>query len=107
MLKTLEQLQIADEDADASGAGADGQPELALYHFETCPFCRIVRQELARLGLEMPLYDIRLDRARRDELVAGGGHGMVPCLRIRRPDGGVEWLYESADIVRYLRHRSG
>jgi hypothetical protein len=27
---------------------------------------------------------------------------MVPCLRIEQPGGGVRWMHESADIIRYL-----
>jgi len=32
---------------------------------------------------------------------------MVPCLRIEKADGAVEWMYESADINRYLERRFG
>jgi len=27
----------------------------------------------------------------------------VPCLRIEKPDNSVEWLYESSDIIVYLK----
>ena len=36
------------------------------------------------------------------ELVTGGGRATVPCLRIERDDGQVEWLYESLDIVHFI-----
>jgi glutaredoxin len=81
--------------------------KLALYHFEACPYCRKVRRDLRLLGLKIEHRDIKRDRARRDELVAGGGKKQVPCLRIVEPDQSVRWLYESRDITRYLRDHFG
>lgn len=74
---------------------------LSLYHFESCPFCQRVRAVIDRLGLEIELRDIRADAAHRAALAEGGGSTQVPCLRIEK-DGDVQWLYESADIARYL-----
>ena len=48
------------------------------------------------------MRDILLDREAYDDLIRGGGRGTVPCLRIERDTGDVEWLYESVDIVEYL-----
>ena len=39
------------------------------------------------------------------DLIAGGGKSQVPCLRIETGSGDVRWLYESIDIVRYLKTR--
>lgn len=78
---------------------------LALYEFASCPYCVRVRRALKRLALDIERRDIWRDPARRDELVAGGGKEQVPCLRITDEDGGVHWMYESADIVRYLEER--
>jgi hypothetical protein len=36
------------------------------------------------------------------ELSQAGGKMQLPCLQIRHPDG-TEWLYESEDIISYLR----
>lgn len=36
------------------------------------------------------------------ELVTGGGRAMVPCLRIERDEGQVEWMYESIDIMQFI-----
>ena len=36
------------------------------------------------------------------ELVTGGGRATVPCLRIERAEGQVEWMYESIDIMRFI-----
>jgi glutathione S-transferase len=75
---------------------------LVLYHSETCPFCHRVRRFMAQTGIDLPLKDVNRDPAARRELQEGGGSAMVPCLRIER-DGEVRWLYESLDIVDYLR----
>jgi glutaredoxin len=94
-------VRSADEQRRVDGETA----RLALYHFQGCPFCRKVRRDIRLLGLAIDHRDIKLDRARRDELVAGGGKKQVPCLRIVESDQSVRWLYESRDISRYLRER--
>lgn len=78
---------------------------LALYHFQSCPYCRKVRRDVHLLGLNLEMRDIKRDPARRDELVAGGGKKQVPCLRVTEADGNVRWIYESRDISRYLSQR--
>lgn len=39
-----------------------------------------------------------------NELTSGGGKFQVPCLRIESADGKVRWMYESIDIIRYLKN---
>lgn len=78
---------------------------LALYQFGTCPFCIKVRQEMRRLSLTIELRDARNDARHREDLAQGGGRVVVPCLRIEDGQGGSRWLYESADIIQYLRTR--
>lgn len=78
---------------------------LALYQFTTCPFCIKVRQEMRRLSLPIELRDARSDPVHRAALLEGGGKPMVPCLRIREAGGAERWMYESDDIVAYLRQR--
>ncbi|WP_110643852.1 glutathione S-transferase N-terminal domain-containing protein [Salinicola sp. CPA57] len=80
---------------------------LALYHFNSCPFCQRVRSRIQRLALPIELRDIQRDPRHRQDLMAGGGRTMVPCLRIEKENGAVEWMYESADINRYLERRFG
>ncbi|MFV0576768.1 MAG: glutathione S-transferase N-terminal domain-containing protein [Vibrio sp.] len=75
---------------------------LALYHFESCPFCQKVRRSIAELELDIETRDIRQAPENREELIAGGGKGQVPCLRIEK-DGNVEWMYESDVIINYLK----
>lgn len=79
--------------------------DLALYQFRTCPFCIKVRQEMRRLALDIELRDAQHDAAHREALQQGGGKAMVPCLHIREENGASRWLYESADIIAYLRGR--
>lgn len=81
--------------------------QLALYQFRTCPFCIKVRREIRRLSLNIEKRDARNDAHSRDELLQGGGKVKVPCLRITDHDGNVRWLYESAEINRYLHEQFG
>lgn len=77
-------------------------PDLTLYHFPSCPFCKVVKDCLDRLKLEIPMRDLQSDTGARDALIEIGGKGQVPCLVI---DG--KPLYESADIVRWLEEHTG
>jgi len=79
--------------------------DLALYHFDSCPYCRYVRSSARELGLDLELRDVREDAERLRELVDATGIQMVPCLRIEEADGGVRWMHESRDIVAYLTER--
>ncbi len=81
--------------------------DLALYQFRICPFCIKVRQEMRRLALDIELRDAQHDAVHREALLAGGGRAMVPCLQICDAQGNSRWLYESGDIVAYLRERFG
>ncbi len=80
---------------------------LALYQFHACPFCIITRRTMRRLGLNIELRDAQNDARWEQELVEEGGKRQVPCLRIIREDGEVEWLYESKDIMQYLEQQYG
>jgi glutaredoxin len=78
---------------------------LALYQFNTCPFCIKVRQEMRRLSLPIEQRDAQHNAAHRAELLQGGGAVKVPCLKITDANGQSQWLYDSAAIVAYLRSR--
>ena len=80
---------------------------LALYQFNTCPFCIKVRQEMRRLSLPIEKRDAQHHAANRDELMQGSGATKVPCLKITEANGQVRWLQESNAIVAYLRERFG
>ncbi|HQS32201.1 MAG TPA: glutathione S-transferase N-terminal domain-containing protein, partial [Polaromonas sp.] len=78
---------------------------LALYHYKTCPFCMKVRQEIARLSLNIQRIDAQPPGADRDTLTREGGLTKVPCLKITDAAGQSQWLYDSEKIVGYLRGR--
>lgn len=78
---------------------------LIMYQFVSCPFCIKVRREMTRLSLPIEKRDAQKDIQSREELLLGGGELKVPCLRIEAEDGSVEWMYESDDIIAYLRKR--
>lgn len=75
---------------------------LSLYQFAACPFCVKVRWAIRRLGVSIEYKDAKRNAQYAKELVEGGGHLKVPCLRIEKNDGEVEWMYESSDIINYL-----
>ena len=90
----------------AAQAAVDEQCKtLALYQFNTCPFCIKTRQEISRLSLNIQRIDAQHEGAGRQALLAGGGHTKVPCLRIKSGAGADQWLYESEKIIAYLRGR--
>ena len=90
----------------AAQAAVDLQCQsLALYQFNTCPFCIKVRQEMRRLSLPIEKRDAQHNTANRDELMQGSGATKVPCLKITDSNGQTLWLQDSAAIVAYLRER--
>lgn len=76
---------------------------LTLYHFRACPFCIKVRRAMYKLALPINKKSVTSGSPFRAELEAGGGRIKVPCLRIDNADGTSQWLYESNDIIAYLR----
>lgn len=86
-----------------SACSPAGRDRLALYHFEGCPYCVMVRREIDRLGIEVELRDIHRDAQHRADLIAARGRRTVPVLRIVSPDGTERWLPESRDIIRILQ----
>ena len=75
---------------------------MALYHFQMCPFCVKTRRQIRRLGLSMDIRDARYDPKWNKELIDEGGKYQVPCLKITKDDGSVQWMYESSEINQYL-----
>jgi len=73
-----------------------------LYQLPACPFCVKVRRAIKREGLQINIVSTK-DDVYRNELTNEGGKHKVPCLKIARPNEPVEWLYESSDIVTYLK----
>ena len=78
---------------------------LSLYQFEACPFCIKVRRALTRLGVTIPIYDVKRSPQHERELIERGGRRKVPCLRIVDEAGAETWLYQSSAIIDYLESR--
>jgi glutathione S-transferase len=88
--------------AGINSTPADIKPEqlLQLYDIENCPYCRLVREVLTELDLDVEIYPCPKSGERyRPELIARGGKAQFPYLV--DPNTGVE-LYESLDIIAYL-----
>ena len=92
-------------EAEEQRAIDDVTASMSIYQFKTCPFCVKVRRELKRHALHIELRDAKNDAEIKAELVREGGRHKVPCLRIEKPDNSVQWLYESNDIIAYLKNQ--
>lgn len=79
--------------------------KLRLYHYKACPFCVKVQRTIKRESLNIETRDAKRSAQAKDELVSGGGKLKVPCLRIEDEQGQVSWMYESSDIIAYLKQR--
>ncbi len=77
---------------------------LALYHYPTCSYCLHVRRAIWRLNLPIELRNAAIHEPWGRELYEQGGKQQVPCLQICHSDR-TEWLYESEDIISYLKVR--
>jgi glutaredoxin len=80
---------------------------MKLYHFKQCPFCVKTRRTIRRLGLNIETRDARNDPQWNGELINQGGKYQVPCLRVVKQDGSMEWMYGSDNIIDYLDHQFG
>jgi len=76
---------------------------LSLYYYDSCPFCNITLQVLQETGLDVALRHIQRQPHYRTELIKQGGRAQVPCLRIDLAEGKTTWLYESRDIMQFMR----
>ena len=73
---------------------------LQLYDIENCPYCRLVREALTELDLDVEIYPCPKGGERfRPELEERGGKAQFPYLV--DPNTRTE-MYESLDIVEYL-----
>jgi len=93
-------------DADAQARVNEQASRLALYQYHGCPFCIKVRRELHRLNVDIELRNVDRNPQYRQELLEQGGRVMVPCLRISE-NGQDRWMYESDDIIAWLRQQFG
>lgn len=77
--------------------------KFALYYTETCPFCVRVLMALPNIKVEVEKRNLRSDPKWRQELSQATGRTTVPCLKITNDSGKEQWMFESADIIRYLQ----
>lgn len=77
--------------------------KLSIYQFSACPFCVKVRRQLRKNSLNIELRDAKNNTEHKEELTRKGGKYKVPCLRIETKTGDIKWLYESNDIISYLK----
>jgi len=76
---------------------------LALYHYQSCPYCEVTRQAIKQTGLNIEQRNVSEQPNYRAELIKEGGKSQVPCLRIEKDNGDVHCLYESQDIIQFVR----
>lgn len=98
--------QVIERTPSEQQAVVDATAHMSLYYYEVCPFCIRVLRELQRLNLPIERRDILHNAEHRQALVEGGRSGQVPCLRIDEADG-TTWMYESADIIAFLKAQFG
>lgn len=81
-------------------AAVKPQKMLQLYDIENCPYCRLVREALTELNLDVEVYPCPKSGERfRPALEERGGKAQFPYLV--DPNTGEE-MYESLDIITYL-----
>jgi glutaredoxin 2 len=80
-------------------------PDLTLYHYQLSPYALRVRSAVHEMGLDISMIDVLRDSQALSELISEGGKDQVPCLKIQTPGKPTRWLYESGDIIRYLKAR--
>ncbi|MBX6762717.1 MAG: glutaredoxin family protein [Rubrobacteraceae bacterium] len=76
------------------------QEKIRFFTGSYCPYCRRVKKELDRLGLEYESVDADADG--REEVIRLSGQRAIPILTI-----GDEVLVDSSYIIRELRRRYG
>tara|TARA_B100000963_G_scaffold159108_1_gene138482 strand:- start:391 stop:774 length:384 start_codon:yes stop_codon:yes gene_type:complete len=77
--------------------------DLSLYDFSTCPFCIKVRRYMHENNIHIEILDAANNETHKSDLLAYGGKQQVPCLRIPKQGSDDIWLYESDDIISYLK----
>ena len=75
---------------------------LTMYQFEACPFCVKVRRFIRKNNLKINLRNAK-NESYKSELVSEGGKYKVPCLKIKKINTKTEWLYESDEIISFLK----
>ncbi len=77
---------------------------ITLYHTMHCPYCEKVRSVLGELGIEWTSKIAPRGTPERRELLSIGGKHQVPFLI---DDSTNRQMYESEDIIQYLKKQYG
>ena len=77
-------------------------PELILYQYPSCPFCRRVLNAVDDLKVDVEMRNTMTNPKNRSDLVSLMGSSQVPTLLI---DGSP--MRESADIINWLYKEYG
>lgn len=80
---------------------------LELYQTEFCRYCEHVRQVIDELQLNVVSHMSDFGSPRRDTLLQLGGKAQVPFLVDTADPEHPVMMYESADIIAYLRKTYG
>lgn len=75
---------------------------MKLYQFETCPYCKMVREVMSELQLTYINVNVPRDRTQRHEVMQVSGQPTVPVL----VDGDTV-LDDEETIIPYLRQKYG
>ncbi len=78
---------------------------LELYQTDHCGYCVKVHVVLQELGLDYVAHDASYGTQERERLVQIGGKAQVPFLVDNRNPEKPVMMYESDDIIRYLREK--
>ena len=79
---------------------------LALYKMDTCPYCIKTMKVIKNLKVEVDYKDINESEKHNKTLIQEGGKRQVPCLKIVESNSTPRWLYESDEIIDFLRNSS-
>lgn len=79
--------------------------KFALYYYDSCPYCQRVLQVLPSLKVAVEKCNVRNEPKWHQEKLAATGNTQVPCLKITEDDGAEQWMFESADIIRFLQRQ--
>lgn len=75
---------------------------MKLYQFESCPYCKMVREKLSELQITYINVNVPRDRAQRPEVIQVSGQPSVPVL----VDGDTV-LDDEEKILPYLEEKYG
>ncbi len=80
--------------------------QITLYHRPSCGYCRRVYRALEEMDISIEQINLNANDQARAELYKGGGMTQVPAIRIDLADGTQQWMYESLDIIEFLRKQA-